>query len=371
MKKKIVKWIAAAGIFTLLSASLAGCNGVNITEISSQTVSEIASEVVVENTSESDWVKPETGGVKEADEQEDVVTEDDYMEFINGNASVYVEYENTEGLTTGKSYTLDEMVDTLNQELPEHWGPEGIVVQEVGYAFIDCGNDGVPEMAIYVETNTEEYHEGMTEYYYIKMKDGKLTLVQNYSTQGRAQGEMNKYGNYHSFGSGGAALFYNGYDHIKADGTREFAYDCETHLGLEGPVLYGNQLPSNANVPDDLPAFAEEFGEYTCDEYSFEEYTEDMYDDEAKYDAYKAAKKYVFYDPDGKVCFPSDENEKIYFDAGITVTDEDNLQEFIAQRLHDLGITEEEMSFEDGTDYEPHWVVERDYVHTEGQGGEN
>ncbi|MBR4581680.1 MAG: hypothetical protein IKO32_10645 [Lachnospiraceae bacterium] len=380
MKKKIVKVIAAAGIASLLVCPLSACNGIGdiINQIASQTsepVSEPESESAVtsEIASDSDWEKPsgtekgsETGSEKPG--KGDVATEEDYLEFINGDAKIFVEIEGAEILEKGESYTLDEMVEYMNKELPEHWGPAGMEVSEVGYAIVDCANDKNPEMAIYVEAQTPDYYDGLTEYYIIKKMDGKLCVIANYTAQGRSWGELNKYGVFHSSGSGGAALHYGSYTRNNADGEQEFIYDCETTLGMEGPVLYGYELPSTAKLPDNMPQFPEDFGEYSREAYSFMEYTEDMYDDESKYDEYKKNKIYVFYDPDGNVCFPSDEDEKLYFDNGIRVTDADNLKEFLAGRLHDLGVTEEEMDFT-SADYAPAWKVVRDYVHTEGQGG--
>ena len=377
MKKQLVKMLAAAGVMTLLTASLSACTGANVSDImnqlqTSEPVSGSETASASETSSESGWEKPSAatgteGGEEGSNPTGDVATEEDYLAFIDGNEKICVEYEFAEALKAGESYTLDELVKHLNEELPENWGPEGMDVDEVSYAIIDCGNDGNPEMLLCVEASVDQEY-GLTEYYVVKKKDGKLNVIANHSTQGRSQGDFNKYGVYHSFGSGGAALWYDGYERIKADGSREFIYDCETNMGLAAPVLYGNQLPSTAKLPDGLTDYPEEIGEYSVKEYSFKEYTDDMYDDETKYDAYKTGKIYVFYDPKGEQCFPKDEDEKFYFDLGITVTDEDNLHEFLAERYHELGITEDEMKFEGA---EPQWKVVRDYRHTEGQGGEN
>lgn len=390
MKRKIVKIIATAGIFALLTGSLAGCTGMNdivsrLGNGSSEVTSEITSVTVPESETVSDtgWEKPvgsgdsgegtdtgSTGTVTDADADADAV-KTACEDFINGNEKIYVEYEYTEVLEEGSSYTIDEMVDFMNKEIPDNWGPAGMYVMEVGYAYIDCGNDGIPEIALYVDVNNDEYYDLLTEFYIIKLKDGKLCVVDNFSQQGRSMCEINKYGIYHPYGSSGAALWYDGYYRITADGKHEFIYDKESMFDLEGPVIYGHQLPSGAKAPKGVPDFAEEYGDYTGYAYGFKEYTEEMYGDEAAYDEYKKSKVYIFYDPDNKICFPSDEDEKIYFDAGITITDEDNLNEMIAGRLHELGLSEEEMKFDDGEEYAPKWVVAKDYVHTEGQGGEN
>ena len=378
MKKKIVKWIVAVSTFALLTGTLSACGiaGDIINQLNngtSEPVSEASSTVITsEITSDEGWEKPSVD-VKEPEpvKSDDEVTEEDYLAFFEAGAPIYVEYEYPQILEKGKSYTLDEMVEYINKEAPENWAPAGVYVMEVGRAFIDCGNDGIPEMVIYVNINNDEYYDELDEYYVVKMKDGKLTVVDNFSQQGRSMCEVNKYGIYHNFGSSGASLWYDGYYRITPEGKHEFIFDIETMHEMEGPVIYGHDLPSDAEAPKGVTDWAEEFGEYTGYKYGFMEYTDEMYDDVDAYDEYKRSKVYIFYDPDGKVCFPSDKDEKIYSDAGIRITDEDNLKEFIAERFHEVGVTDEEMQFDDGAEYAPSWVVERDYVHTEGQGGEN
>ena len=40
---------------------------------------------------------------------------------------------------------------------------------------------------------------------------------------------------------------------------------------------------------------------------------------------------------------PSDEYQKLYSDIGVVITDDDNLNQLITERLHELNISDEEM----------------------------
>lgn len=215
MKKKIVKWIAAVSTFTLLAGTLSACGVAadiinQLNNGTSEPVSEAPSTVITsEITSDEGWEKPNVEvKTSEPVKSDDEVTEEDYLAFFEAGAPIYVEYEYPQILEKGESYTLDEMVEYINKEAPENWAPAGVYVMEVGRAFIDCGNDGIPEMVIYVNINNDEYYDELDEYYVVKMKDGKLTVVDNFSQQGRSMCEVNKYGIYHNYGSSGASLWY-------------------------------------------------------------------------------------------------------------------------------------------------------------------
>lgn len=346
MKKKVSKVIALLSASVLTIGMLGGCvNKVNRQPVNSETpdISTLpgqGSEVVIPDVTEK-------------------VTEEDLLVFVDEGASAKV-YKNTfYGLQNGKSYTLEEMKAAIEETYLDTYGdfnPKQVV--EINYAIIDCGNDGIPELAIRVVGDNSERMDEVDNYYIIKRVDGELRVVDAYEAYYRSWGELNKYGVYHSSGSGGASLMAESYVRVNAQGEHEFIYSAEYELAMGEPMIFGYEIPSDVELPDDYPAFAESYGNNERGKYSFVEDNLIFVDGSKEYDDYLRQLVYVFHDPDGKQIMPSEENMKLYTQAGLTVTDDNDLDSRIASRLSELGISDEEMknpSEENGV--EPQWKV--------------
>ncbi len=145
---------------------------------------------------------------------------------------------------TGNEYTLLEVLDIITAYYLEHSTYKKI--DYIDYDYIDCGKDGVNELAL--RFNGMEIY-GMDDHstlvYIIKYIDGTLSLCYYYETWPRSASTLNKYGYYWSAGSGGASNHYEEYGLINKDGNWQFIASIESELDL-------NQL-----------AWSEELGQLT------------------------------------------------------------------------------------------------------------
>ena len=127
-------------------------------------------------------------------------------------------------INSGKDYTLAEFRDKLNEifNSEDNYLYEG-EVQSISYAYIDCGNDGVKELALeMVGPFADPTESTMT--FIIKELDGKPELVYAFSQWSRSETSINKYGFISGGGSNSASN--HGYDeaYINADGKYMYGF---------------------------------------------------------------------------------------------------------------------------------------------------
>ena len=144
-------------------------------------------------------------------------------------------------------------------------------------------------------------------------------------------------------GSGGASIMVETYDRVNAEGYHEFIYSAEYEMAMGTPMIYGYELPSDADLPEDYPQFAQDYGTNERVKYSFMPYDYSFQDGSKEYDDYLRKMVYIFHDENGNLLVPSDEYQQLYSDIGVVITDDDNLKQLITERLHELNISEEEM----------------------------
>ena len=348
MKKKSIQTMAVLSAAMLLAAGFAGCSNPGGTG----NVPEPVSEPLQTATSEDPGILTPDEPVAEA------TTEEDYLAFIEGNAKIKAAGDNMFGLVKDSEYTLDDVMKSINAAYDEFFGPGYKAIVEVDYAFIDCGNDGVPEMALCVVGDSEERNDEMNDYYIVKKIDGELLVVDYFEAYYRSWGELNKYGVFLGSGSGGASLHINDYKRVNAAGEHEFIYSCETEFAMKEAMLYGVDIPSDIELPEGYPYIPDDTGEIEREKYSFVQSEEIFIDESPELDAYLRQLMYVFHDARGNQIFPSEENQKIYSEAGILITDDATMKQRISDRLSELGISEVEMSSpSESPDAAPGWIV--------------
>ena len=283
--------------------------------------------------------------------------------FINGEGKAKFDHVIADEDTY---YTLDEMVIARGDVLlNDYFGAlESEMTSSykvaVNYAYIDCGNDGIPEMALQVTGNTAEQDNEIQDYYIVKKLNGELCVVDQYESFYRSFGELNKYGVFCLSGSGGASLSYVSYERINAEGEHEFIYSDETEYAMADTVIYGIELPSDADLPDAYPQLPDSTGngEIIRDKFSFAPTELTFVDGSPEFDAYLRQLAYVFHDQNGNVIYPNSEYSEIYSDLGIVVTDDAGSKQMINDRIASLGISEEEMYMLHSTpDSVPDWKV--------------
>lgn len=259
--------------------------------------------------------------------------EDCYIDFINGNAKATVRVDRIEWLENKKAYTYDEM----NQLFIEDTGCDDVTLSNEEYAFIDCGNDGIPELIV-----GQVFMLPMDEaklYSIFKYIDGELFLISLKYGYCRTEINVNNYGYITESGSGGAVLYeFSGY-YVNADGEEIFLYSEDDEMGMHGPVISEYNFPTHSapeGYYDMYCSDPDSDGEYTTVRYNFTEYVYTEDDSE-----YYSNNFYTFYDGNAAYAEPSPELKKIYDDNGLMYYECSEAERMIKEHEESLGVTDE------------------------------
>lgn len=176
-----------------------------------------------------------------------------YNEFLNNVTKLsfdrYMPRDYSEGdiYTKGREYTLSEVLDIVKAYYFEYFPDKDI--KGIDYAYIDCGKDGVSELAIrFNGLNIYYEDDDSTQVYIMKYIDGKLSLCFYYETWARSYSTVDRYGQYQSGGSGGSSNHYSEYGLIDKDGNWQFIVGIESESDINQLDLYDKlgQLPELA-----------------------------------------------------------------------------------------------------------------------------
>ena len=298
MKKKIV--IAILCMAATLSLSLAGC-GKEETEneilIQSQPISEASSEASSEGAASG----TDNIGADAAKEAEAL-----YDAFLNGTEVAYFDrlpqndHVGGPELDPQKGYTLEE----VKKALPEVFENSNADIA-ICHALIDCGNDGVKELAVQFQgLGIYSPEDDSTLVYVFKAENGKLHACLDFATWARSYTGINQYGFIDSFGSSGASEHGGYYGILDADCNYHDVYSFwESYVLMEET--------EQANLPGYIV-----YETVTIDGTEYAYYVIDGDDDNDKY-------------------------AKLVRDAGYNVLPEEEVHALEIKALEKLGITEE------------------------------
>ena len=294
--------------------------------------------------------------------------------FINNEAEAKFDHIITD---EDDYYSLDEMVEAQGNYLVDYYfgyedGPKFDYSAKVYYADIDCGADGVKDLGIRIdyEIDRGEYStEYLVDSFIIMVIDGELKCVTSTEDYYRSRGEFNKYGYIFEGGSGGAALWVEGYRFINGKGENVYDYYSEYQMGYSSPAINIYDLPESKR--GDAP-----IAEYSGDEYyattvynltESPEYPTDLtWDDNGKYDA-ESQKKYdqyekdydnwlgnnffVFEDPDGNDAKLPSDLKQFLDNNNIKYYTKSEADDALSKHHEELGISDEIVYGED-----PEWI---------------
>ncbi|BCJ94448.1 hypothetical protein acsn021_20170 [Anaerocolumna cellulosilytica] len=131
----------------------------------------------------------------------------------------------------GSEYTLSEILDVITAYYFKNTLNKKI--KNIDYSYIDCGKDGVNELALrFNGMDIYDKDDDSTLVYIIKYIDGKLSLRYYYETWARSDSTMNEYGYYQSGGSNGASNHMVDYSLIDKDGNWKFIVSIESELDM-------------------------------------------------------------------------------------------------------------------------------------------
>ena len=152
-----------------------------------------------------------------------------YSDFIDGKLKAVA---NDINMLDDGEYTFDGLADNKAVNLGREYLPD--IITEGYFAYIDCGMDGIPELALKLYyTDSNEYASPYTDYTVIKYDgDGKLRVVCSENTYYRSESNINEYGYITSGGSTGAASYYAEESFITADGREVLILSDHCEMGL-------------------------------------------------------------------------------------------------------------------------------------------
>ena len=301
--------------------------------------------------------------------EETVSNEDLFEAFFKDEAKVkfdnIIADENT-------SYTYSEMMDAINESvIDEYWIEEEdgrTVTFTSSYAYIDCGNDGITDLAIRVDADIkgdDNWLETKHEYFVIMNLEDGLVCCASVNGAYRSWANVNKYGYLTTGGSGGANLYVYEGGFVDAKGNYIFDYYYEEHMGYSEPMVPIYSLPSDKRKDD---IYKEDFDPegYTVDVYNFEKYPEypndvwtengidqakqDAYD--KKYDEWQSKHIFCFYDSEGNDAEPSGDVKKYLDKNGVKYYSPEEAENMLAEHQKELGISKEVETAD-----EPEWQI--------------
>lgn len=362
MKKKLLSKIAAAALSAVMCMSLAACQNVHPID-----PSENGSNGPVENGSGAPVIDLTDKDVNSDPEAIHMLVDS----FLNGGDKLYIETNNAIGLYSGDVYDINELQEAVNEYYgPDLYGDNPRTVDYIDLAYIDCGDDGIPEIALFLAITDEERQNEDDEILICKVMDGKLTAVEAYTFGYRSDGELNKYGVFWYYGSGGASQWVDEFSFTDANGENHFIYSLVSDFCLSEPMVDAYDMPSNG--PSDYKFTDFDENGYTRFKYHFMPYPSDPNASTEEMDAYYLDAVYAFVDKDQKDATPSDELMKIYDDLGIKVTDTKGADAAVDDRLSELGITRDYIAMsEEKPENGVTWEVIYERTPMENQGGEN
>jgi hypothetical protein len=284
--------------------------------------------------------KPAPGSdpVKEPDPVVEPEPTDVYMAFLREESDVTMNFD-AYGMQEGKSYGLKEFVENVNEKLNDEYG-EGFM-GDVSYTFLDCGLDGIPEMALNVQhfMNRGDYTEELTAFFVIRAYGTLgLKVVDHDYTYYRYTSTLNQAGFIWAGGSSGANYWGYNVRFVNANGGPTYLYSCDEIYALDGTFIPTYMLPSDR---DSAPfEYIEEYKEdgNTLTIYNFEQYgTWEL----NTYNQHLWKNYYVFTDFYGEDV-ELDPEYKAYFDQiGLNVVDSGTMDSIVEDYLRDLGVTDE------------------------------
>lgn len=258
-----------------------------------------------------------------------------YLDFLKGNQNMIVKSKNIEGLEDGKEYSYDEMIEAFSEYFEEDFGDCALADGE--YAFIDCGADSVPELAVHHMFSLEMDDANM--YSVFKYIDGQVYLVNSQYGFYRSFVGINEYGYITYGGSGGATTYYCDYRFVNKDGEEIFLYSENDEMSYSGPYISSYYFPGHeapAGYPEDIYALDDNY--VTCAIYNFKEYE---YHEEGEDEEYYKGFFYTFYDEEENYVDPDSEIAKIYKQNGINYYTPEEAKQKIIEHENALGVTDQ------------------------------
>lgn len=258
-----------------------------------------------------------------------------YLDFLKGNINTAVKNPNIEWADEGKEISYEEMNQNIIATLGDLYGESKLA--DASYAFIDCGADDIPELALkqVYSFDTDE----ATVCSIFKYIDGQIYLVSSRYGFYRSFVDVNEYGYITYGGSGGASIYYMDYSFVNKDGEEKYLYSESDEMGYADAYVPTYVFPNSETpegYPEDIYSYDDDY--ITCVTYNLTEY---VYEEGKSDEEYHRNNFYSFYDADGNYYAPNEELDRIYKENGITYYELSEAEKKVKEHVETLGVTDQ------------------------------
>lgn len=275
--------------------------------------------------------------------ESDKAAKEAYQAFLDGTGTVFFDESITEKNKAfsdfTENYTIQELADLISIKNHKCSMPDS--VSESKWSYIDCGGDGISELALDLVYNSwYEYESPADEIFIIKNTDEGLKIC--YYGTGYYRTTLTVYDNgYISYGgSSGAAIYDEDEYVIDAEGNQCVIYSVENFYGLSE-----TRIPPDL-VPDEIEEKTSQnfsYGDkYQVTVYRFPDETPESNGEEWDYAAFARCGYYVFYDYDGNEVKVDDDYIELCEKEGIKIVTDKEINKIIERYKKDFGLDPKE-----------------------------
>lgn len=272
--------------------------------------------------------------------EEETTTEEafTFYAFMNGNGEV-VDKRGKDILVKNQKYSFQAMTEAVQEYVNRDF--QFPYLGDISYSFIDCGADGVQELAVkieFCETKDQGYGDYI-EYLIIRSDKEGLKLVYDNYTYYRVETVISDTGYIRRGGSDSAVSNTFDTSFVNEKGEEVFLYEETYTMGLEEPVIPSSSLVST-KVPENYQdgAFSDSLA-YSVTRYNFNNIAvEDMLDT-AKFDKYRGDNFFVLSNPEGDDASAEEYDEELYKEMGVEILGYSDAVKKISEHEDACGVT--------------------------------
>lgn len=304
-----------------------------------------------ETSTEDNSAEAEAPTPVPADEALVKASNEAYEKFLGGSELLHFDNlirhpdpyggEKEENLYDGPALNLEDFKNAYCDMLEGEW-PGDYEPKEILYSYIDCGDDGIPELALKFAGGIL-YDSEYEDFFIIKYIDGELQLCYAVNAGYRSYAWVNKYGLVCYGGSNSAFSSCDQYTVIDGSGNEHFVYYVDYTYSVAALYPQDNneelyQKAMSEGIADDLLVYI----------YDIQDRDEAYYTGD--YDYVERARNCIYTywvnGPDGeKKKDPSIYNEgnpyrTLWESTGLKFTPEEEVEELLWERKASLGVTD-------------------------------
>ena len=336
MNYKMSKTVTTAGTALICTVLMAACSGAeeqmqtgDSNEVTIQRYEIFGTDEIdsVENTS---VMSDEVPAVSENTTEETL-----YEKFLNNEVTVYIEPDKQYGfdVINGTRRNLKEIAEFLVSSNSVYYSD--CYFSGIEYGYLDCGMDGTPELLVVFYGDFGAYQD--SEYMIFKEVDGELRMIYAMAGYEDCGNFFNMNGYLYEVENGGGGNYRIDQGCIDGDGNYHSVYhECkgEIFADLSGVDLnYGRYAYLEFwGIDPQKTDMSEPVCTYVC------------WDDKAvEFDYKNGLRHYFFFEVNKDESIYSEDNGlfAFYANEGIEITPISEVEQMIAEKEEQLGVTEE------------------------------